>query len=81
MKTLFERFGEVFNPNYSTKQNDKMIIEEMTGIEMLEELANSHCEECGCDLSDCRSMESKYCKECYSEMNRQDIAFERQRGN
>ena len=49
MKTLFETFGEIFNPNYATQINDKMNVEEMTGngnaYDLLEELADSHCEE------------------------------------
>ena len=69
MKTLFERLGDVFNPNT-----------EKSGIELLEELAASHCKECGCDLSDHRStMNEEYCIDCYNEMHRQDIAFESQR--
>lgn len=68
MKTeLFERLGEVLNPNKS-------------GIELLEELAASHCKECGCDLSDYRStMNEEYCRDCYNETHRQDVAFESQR--
>ena len=59
--------------------NDAMVIEEVTsisdlniqipeeksGIELLGELANSHCEECGCDLSDFRSNDPAYCSDCY----------------
>ena len=63
------------------KQIQNIIIpEEKSGIELLEELAASHCKECGCDLSDHRStMNEEYCIDCYNEMHRQDVAFESQR--
>jgi protein-arginine kinase activator protein McsA len=58
------------------------IPEEKSGIELLEELANSHCEECGCDLSDYRSpMDEKYCSDCYSRFNSEDNKFQAQREN
>lgn len=79
MKTLFETFGEIFNPNYSTEVNDKMVIEEMTGIEMLEELADSHCEECGFEKE---NPNEKFCNRCLGVFHRQDLAEQcnRERG-
>jgi len=64
--------------------NDAMVIEEVTdvsnlniqipeeksGIELLEELSNSHCEECGCEKEDPKE---KYCNDCLSEFHRQDL--------
>ena len=63
------------------KQIQNIIIpEDKSGIELLQELAASHCKECGCDLSNYRStMNEEYCTDCYSEMNRQDVTFESQR--
>jgi len=46
------------------------IPEEKSGIELLEELANSHCEECGCEKEDPRE---KFCNDCLSEFHRQDL--------
>jgi len=46
------------------------IPEEKSGIELLEELSNSHCEECGCEKEDPRE---KFCNDCLSEFHRQDL--------
>ena len=96
MKTINQIYNFLDTFSGSISPNDAMNIEEVTsisdlniqipeeksGIELLEELANSHCEECGCDLSDHRSsMNEKYCSDCYSRFNSEDNKFERQRGN
>lgn len=46
------------------------IPEEKSGIELLEELADSHCEECGCEKEDPKE---KFCNDCLSEFHRQDL--------
>jgi len=70
MKTdLFERLGDVLNPN----------TEDKSGIELLEELAASHCKECGCSLdSDPSKSSDEYCNDCYR-MYYEDIRFQSQR--
>ncbi len=63
--------------------NDAMNIEEVTditnlniqipeksGIELLEELSNSHCEECGCEKEDPKE---KFCNDCLSAFHRNDL--------
>ena len=75
MKTQISYLKNVLN-----QIQNIMIPEEKSGIELLEELADSHCKECGGDLSDNKStMNEEYCISCYNEMHRQDVAFESQR--
>ena len=78
----FYNFLDTFSGKISP--NDAMAIEEVTsisdlnieipekksGIELLEELADSHCEECGCEKEDPRE---KFCNDCLSEFHRQDL--------
>ncbi len=73
MKTLFEKIDSKLN------LYDELT-EEKSGIELLEELANSHCKECGCSLeSDPSKSSDEYCKECFDKMYYEDIAFQSQR--
>jgi len=46
------------------------IPEEKSGIELLEELSNSHCEECGCEKEDPKE---KFCNDCLSAFHRNDL--------
>ena len=57
------------------------IPEEKSGIEMLEELADSYCQECGVDLSDRRSDDPSFCKDCYSREMNLENRFQAQREN
>jgi len=84
MENLFKRFGEVFAPDhYATKVNDQMVMEEMTGngnaYDLLEELADSHCEECGFEKE---NKNEKFCNRCLGVFHRQDLAEQcnRERG-
>ena len=94
MKTINQIYNFLDTFSGKISPNDAMVIEEVTditnlniqipeeksGIELLEELANSHCEECGCDLSDYRSsMNENYCRDCYSKFNSEDNKFQSQR--
>ena len=94
MKTINQIYNFLDTFSGKISPNDAMVIEEVTditnlniqipeeksGIELLEELANSHCEECGCDLSDYRSsMNENYCSDCYSKFNSEDNKFQAQR--
>ena len=94
MKTINQIYNYLVTFSGKITRNDAMVIEEVTditnlniqipeeksGIELLEELANSHCEECGCDLSDYRSsMNENYCRDCYSKFNSEDNKFQSQR--
>jgi len=45
-------------------------IPEKSGIELLEELSNSHCEECGCEKEDPKE---KFCNDCLSAFHRNDL--------
>jgi protein-arginine kinase activator protein McsA len=93
MKTINQIYNFLDQFSGKVSPNDAMNIEEVTditnlnieipeeksGIELLEELANSHCEECGCDLSDFRSDDPAYCKDCYSKDQNLENRFQNQR--
>lgn len=70
MKTsLFERIAEATRPQ-----------EEKSGIELLEELANSHCENCGSNLDNNKYYdEDKYCKDCSYSFFLEENNFQSQR--
>jgi len=83
MKTINQIYNFLDTFSGKISPNDAMNIEEVTditnlniqipeksGIELLEELANSHCEECGCEKEDPRE---KFCNDCLSEFHRQDL--------
>ena len=78
----FYNFLDTFSGKISP--NDAMNIEEVTditnlniqipeeksGIELLEELADSHCEECGCEKEDPKE---KFCNDYLSAFHRNDL--------
>ena len=84
MKTTTQLYNFLDTFSGKISLNDAMNIEEVTdisnlniqipeeksGIELLEELADSHCEECGCEKEDPKE---KYCNDCLSEFHRQDL--------
>jgi len=84
MKTTTQLYNFLDTFSGKISPNDAMNIEEVTdisnlniqipeeksGIELLEELANSHCEECGCEKEDPKE---KFCNDCLSEFHRQDL--------
>ena len=84
MKTTTQLYNFLDTFSGKISPNDAMNIEEVTditnlniqipeeksGIELLEELADSHCEECGCEKEDPKE---KFCNDCLSEFHRNDL--------
>jgi len=83
MKTINQIYNFLDTFSGKISPNDAMNIEEVTditnlniqipeksGIELLEELANSHCEECGCEKEDPKE---KFCNDCLSAFHRNDL--------
>ena len=83
MKTTNQMYNFLDTFSGKVSPNDAMVIEEVTditnlniqipeksGIELLEELSNSHCEECGCEKEDPKE---KFCNDCLSEFHRNDL--------
>ena len=84
MKTTTQLYNFLDTFSGKVSPNDAMNIEEVTditnlniqipeeksGIELLEELADSHCEECGCEKEDPKE---KFCNDCLSAFHRNDL--------
>ena len=84
MKTTTQLYNFLDTFSGKISPNDAMNIEEVTditnlniqipeeksGIELLEELADSHCEECGCEKEDPKE---KFCNDCLSAFHRNDL--------
>lgn len=83
MKTTTQLYNFLDTFSGKISPNDAMNIEEVTditnlniqipeksGIELLEELSNSHCEECGCEKEDPKE---KFCNDCLSAFHRNDL--------
>lgn len=84
MKTTNQMYNFLDTFSGKVSPNDAMVIEEVTditnlniqipeeksGIELLEELADSHCEECGCEKEDPKE---KFCNDCLSAFHRNDL--------
>lgn len=84
MKTTTQLYNFLDTFSGKVSPNDAMVIEEVTditnlniqipeeksGIELLEELADSHCEECGCEKEDPKE---KFCNDCLSAFHRNDL--------
>ena len=83
MKTTNQMYNFLDTFSGKVSPNDAMNIEEVTditnlniqipeksGIELLEELSNSHCEECGCEKEDPKE---KFCNDCLSAFHRNDL--------
>ena len=84
MKTINQIYNFLDTFSGKISPNDAMNIEEVTsisdlnieipeeksGIELLEELADSHCEECGCEKE---QASEKFCNDCLSEAHRMDL--------